>query len=218
MGLRRTSNRHFGLLLALALALLLVTVCADDPTPYWFGQFTLEFNETTYLLFTWKTTGTWYYDSSQLTEKIVRANGRGDRYCGSIHPLTDTPCTHLVKEGRRYLIFPELSECCMCCTSEAGCGVLSPTWLQNATFQGVESIRGIEAYKWLVMGLQPNYYYSTANVAQVPVELDQTPNDYMSLHHETFSPLPVDPSIFDVPSDCKPSCPLTSVCTIASAV
>lgn len=34
------------------------------------------------------------------------------RYCMSIHPFTNTPCTHLVVGSQRYLIFPELKECC----------------------------------------------------------------------------------------------------------
>lgn len=42
----------------------------------------------------------------------------GDRYCKSIHPFSDTPCNHLVKGGQRFLVFPELKECCLCCTSE----------------------------------------------------------------------------------------------------
>ena len=51
---------------------------------------------------------------------------QGDRYCGSVHPLTDTPCTHLVAGGWRYLLFPKLLSCCACCSAAAGCGVLSP--------------------------------------------------------------------------------------------
>jgi hypothetical protein len=58
------------------------------------------------------------------------------RYCMSIHPRTDTPCTHLVVSGQRYLIFPELGECCRCCSSAGGCGILDPNWLDAAEYTG----------------------------------------------------------------------------------
>jgi hypothetical protein len=58
------------------------------------------------------------------------------RYCMSIHPRSDTPCTHLVVSGQRYLIFPELGECCKCCSSAGGCGILDPNWLDAAEYTG----------------------------------------------------------------------------------
>lgn len=73
-----------------------------------------------------------------------------NRYCLTVHPLKDTPCTHLVVGGVRYLIFPELDECCQCCTAAQGCGVLSPSWLQGAEYGGQVTLRGYEAHKWSV--------------------------------------------------------------------
>ena len=35
----------------------------------------------------------------------------------------------------RYLVFPELKECCLCCNAENGCGILSATWLNGAEYQ-----------------------------------------------------------------------------------
>eukprot|EP00882_Tetradesmus_deserticola_P020734 GHRQ01022404.1.p2 GENE.GHRQ01022404.1~~GHRQ01022404.1.p2 ORF type:complete len:132 (+),score=31.68 GHRQ01022404.1:1-396(+) len=76
------------------------------------------------------------YDALQQVEVVHRANGQGDRYCMSIHPRTNTPCTHLVVSGQRYLIFPELKQCCKCCSSAGGCGILAPTWLDAAEYTG----------------------------------------------------------------------------------
>jgi hypothetical protein len=54
----------------------------------------------------------------------------------SIHPRSDTPCTHLVVSGQRYIIFPELGECCKCCSNAGGCGILDPNWLDAAEYTG----------------------------------------------------------------------------------
>jgi hypothetical protein len=72
-----------------------------------------------------------------------------------------------VTGGKRYLIFPELNSCCMCCTAEQGCGALRPDWLADAQFVGTTTLRGRAAWQWAKKGLQTNYYYSSADVAQV---------------------------------------------------
>ncbi|PNH05991.1 hypothetical protein TSOC_007693 [Tetrabaena socialis] len=104
----------------------------------------------------------------------------------------------------------------MCCTAAQGCGILSPSWLQGASFEGTVETQGVPAYKWRRDGLQPNYYFATANEAQVPLELDQMPNDRQTLWPDTFRSGAPPPGVFQLPVDCKPRCPLTSVCTIAS--
>ncbi len=43
------------------------------------------------------------YDADSGHEVIDRADGRGDRYCGSIHAFSETPCRHLVTEGKRWV-------------------------------------------------------------------------------------------------------------------
>jgi hypothetical protein len=170
-----------------------LSVLADTPTPYWHQHFSVDFNETTKAVFwQWQTEGTWYYNAKTNQEHVYRANGRGDRYCAfaftpisdqaqnkaslealwfrfckSIHPFSDTPCSHLITGGNRYLIFPDLGTCCFCCNAEHGCGILDPHWLDDAEYQGLVPVAGTEAYKWSKKGLQPNYYYSTPDVVQV---------------------------------------------------
>jgi hypothetical protein len=202
---------------AVVLSVAVVLVCSQgvlaDPSPLWHKRFVLEFNETTPPALNYRTDGKWWYDSTQSAELIHRTSGAGDRYCSTIYPLTRTSCQHLVVEGKRYLVFPEKKYCCMCCDAAHGCGIVSPTWLQDAKFEGTVNISGVSAYKWSKNGLQPNYYYSSADARQVPIELDQIPTDYQAFHASTFDEGVIDPSVFTVPDYCHASCPWYSICT-----
>lgn len=195
-------------------ASLALSAVQADPTPLWYSQFTVNFNETTRILLKRQTIGTWWYDAAANVEVVERADGNGDRYCGSIHPIAHTPCRHVVTNGNRYLIFPEMDQCCKCCTADQGCGVLRSDWLADSSFEGQESLRGIDVFKFSKGGLQKNYYYSTADGLQIPVELDQVPNDYMSFDAASFSVSPVPPELLEIPSDCHEYCPLSSICTL----
>ncbi|KAL6751632.1 hypothetical protein V8C86DRAFT_2775360 [Haematococcus lacustris] len=185
-----------------------------SPQPKWYPQFSISFNETTRVLAQRSTAGMWWYDSEAKAEVVHRADGNGDRYCGSVHPFAHTPCRHLVTGGSRYLLFPQLGECCMCCTDQQGCGPLSPSWLATATFQGLEPLRGQMAYKWRQDGLQPNYWFATADELQLPLELDQVPNDLTSYDPASFTQRPIDPELLHVPPSCHKRCPLFSVCSL----
>ena len=66
------------------------------------------------------TTGTYYYDVSNpadLMYRIDRANGEYDRYCGLTHHMTPQPCHQYVKDGDRYLYYPDADDCCYCCSA-----------------------------------------------------------------------------------------------------
>uniref|UniRef100_A0A383W200 Uncharacterized protein n=1 Tax=Tetradesmus obliquus TaxID=3088 RepID=A0A383W200_TETOB len=197
----------------------------EDPKPIWHRQFSINFNETTKLLWwRWSTEGSMLYDALQQVEVVHRANGKGDSMCLSIHPRSDTPCTHLVVSGQRYLIFPELGECCKCCSNAGGCGILDPNWLDAAEYTGQTTMQGRTADSWTIRGLQPNNYYATADVpVGIPLELDQLPTatyvfgDYITFHPDTLNLGPVSPKDVIVPEGCAEKCPLTSVCTILQA-
>jgi hypothetical protein len=78
-------------------------------------------------------------------------------------------------------------------------------------------MQGVKANGWAIRGLQPNEYYATADDREVPLELDQDPNDYITFHPGTYNPGPVPTDVFEKPGmDCDKSCPLASVCTIAA--
>ncbi len=43
-------------------------------------------------------------------------------------------CIQLVREGKRYMIFPNQRVCCFCCDSAHGCGILRRDWLKTAKY------------------------------------------------------------------------------------
>ncbi|CAF3142103.1 unnamed protein product [Rotaria socialis] len=194
-------------------------VAADPAIPIWPVAFQETFTETSTLPIVGTGTniqGTYYYDFDQKAVRIDRSTGKYDRYCSSVKLLQDVPCTHLVVNGLRYLVFPSLKSCCMCCTSESGCGVLSPNWLSNATFVGYNTTSTEKYQVWNKKGLQNNFYWQVDST-QVPYIIDQEPNDLMVYDVTSFKKGAIDPSVFALPSYCSKDqkCPFLSVCTVA---
>ncbi|OMJ73082.1 hypothetical protein SteCoe_28309 [Stentor coeruleus] len=190
----------------LLIAFLVATIYAAPLTPVWPNIFWQNFNETTITpqQGTNHNTGTYYYNYNLPAYRIDRNNGRYDRYCGLNGPYANenTPCSHIVVNGYRYLYYSQLNTCCYCCNSTMGCGVLLPNWMQNANYIDTEVHEGILTYKWEKSGLQPNYFYETVNtvpVNRITVSIYQEPNDFMdfSSRNETL------PSgILNLPSIC----------------
>jgi hypothetical protein len=206
------------------LALLCVLVSSQNPTPpTWPNQWQATFNETmTYpVIGSSNTTGAYYYDWTNQQERVDRADGKWDRYCGSVYKLTSTPCSHIVVGGNRYLWFPQENYCCYCCNNTDGCGVLIPTWLSTATFQNVtEEEEWGNLDVWEINGLQSNYYYDIAS-NQIPYEINQTPNDVQYFNPATWQNSIADPNIFNLPSSqCNVgnTCSYFSVCTAAAGL
>ncbi len=132
------------------LAFVTLTLCQTPTPPVWPNQFTQSFfQEFSYPVFGKGTTnGVYYYDYTDQRYLITRENGQYDRYCGSIYKLQNTPCNQLVVSGKRYMIFPKKEYCCYCCDSASGCGILKPTWLEGAQYEGVVDINGFQYQKW----------------------------------------------------------------------
>jgi hypothetical protein len=148
--------------------------------------------------------------------RIDRSTGKYDRYCSSVKYFQDIPCTHLVTNGLRYLVYPSINYCCMCCTSESGCGIVKPDWLSDAKFIGYNTSTSVKYQIWDKKGLQENYYWQVDDT-QTPYIIDQQPNDIMIFDVDSFKKGAIDPSVFALPSFCSKdhSCPLLSVCTVA---
>lgn len=206
---------------------------AQPPTPVWPNAFAVQFNESAALLGppTLTTGALWLSadpTSGVVLERIDRATGKGDRYCSSVRS-DDSPCTHLVVPSAphvagppvsspttwRWLIWPELNDCCACCDAASGCGAVSPNWLveDKATYYGRSTIEGVPADGWLAYGLQANYYWATTDAQQAPLALWQIPDDNMTFFG--YQPGAVNASLFALPSYCKSRCPLLSICTVA---
>ena len=107
-----------------------------------------------------KTKGRFFYDYNSRRYRVDRDNGKGDRYCGlnGLKWLKNTPCSQYVVNGDRYIYYPDLKECCYCCSSQHGCGILHPQWHQDSVFMGEVNYNGYEAFKWDKKGLQSNFY------------------------------------------------------------
>ncbi len=104
--------------------------------PVWNDRFSMTFTEElNYWIFSNKTTGKFVYDYTNKSYSISRKNGMYDRYCGSVYKLRNTPCTHFVQKGVRYLHFPEKDDCCVCCTDKGGCGILRPDWMKDGKLE-----------------------------------------------------------------------------------
>ena len=72
----------------------------------------------------------------------------------------DTPCSHYVTGGVRYLAWPALGDCCSCCTDAQGCGIVKPNWISadNGTYVGQKKV-DTQYYsdvvdEWLAFGVQ----------------------------------------------------------------
>jgi hypothetical protein len=147
-----------------------------------------------------------------VNSRIDRTTGKYDDLCSSVTHFTDIPCTQLVVDGFRYLVFPTIENCCMCCTTEQGCSILRPDWLSNATFIGYNTTESVKYQIWDKKGFQDNYYWQV-DATQVPYIIDQHPDDKMVFNVSSFSKT-VDPSVFALPSYCSKDrkCPATSSC------
>ena len=153
--------------------------------PVWASAWSVNFSETTSIVVaSYNTTGAWFYDFTNARERLDRATGKYDRYCGSVDGV-DAPCSHLVSGGLRYLVWPTQSKCCGCCNSTQGCGIVTPTWMRdsNGTWAGTAPFSGPvwsgSADSWEITGLQPNYWFSEAGKDTPPVGFAQVPDDYM---------------------------------------
>ncbi|CAE7488218.1 unnamed protein product, partial [Symbiodinium sp. KB8] len=144
------------------------------------------FTETAGILSKGNTTGYTWYNWPTKETRTDRASVRDEpplAACGSfgqvISRSNSTAHSHIVTGGKRYLWYPQLQHCCFCCDDAAGCGTLVPDWIGNSdgSYQGqVRTPTGVLADKWLVKGLQSNYWYQTP-VTGAAVGLDQQPND-----------------------------------------
>ena len=188
----------------------------DEQPPVWANQFEQDFTETfSYpLIGKGKTSGNFFYDFTNERYRVDRVNGKWDRYCGSVKKFKDTPCTHYVTEGKRYLDFPKDDYCCYCCDNKHGCGILKPNWLEGAQYKGLQDSNGQSFHVWDKPGLQSNLYWATAD-KKILAKMDQQPNDLQEFDPATYKESITDPKVFDLPSRCnaKKTCPWVSTCT-----
>ncbi|XP_075251442.1 uncharacterized protein LOC142343927 [Convolutriloba macropyga] len=173
--------------------------------PQWPDQFVQNFTETSFWASGWyQTEGTFYYDWTNKKMSIEKESGMWDRLCASEYPDKDTPCTHYVDSGDRYLYFPEMKTCCYCCNSSDTCDMKSPDWLKDANYVNTFFVHSgdtyIKAYKW---ENKPHYYYETTETEpedRTMVEWQNIPID--ALFFKLERSLSVSSNMVDLPSIC----------------
>ena len=137
-------------ILILALA---IQVLSQVEPPVWPSHFSQSFVES-YGFAPMHVSGKYYYDSEKGYTRIDRLDGKFDLVCASITPNVTTPCNTLIRDGKRYIIFPERRSCCMCCDAAHGCGILKPDWLSTAKYEGEETLLGESFNKWSIQRMQ----------------------------------------------------------------
>ena len=166
-------------------------------------------------------TGTFSYlndtASNQTYQLIERSDAFTEKLCASIYPFSHTPCSHLVRQGKRYILFPEKKYCCACCTAAQGCGVLKANWMVPAKFTSEYKDGNDTVFMYNIAGLQNNYYGVDQN--QIPRRIYQEPISDIWFNATSYFRDTVAPAKFDLPTDsgdCDKQCPLFSYCTLVA--
>lgn len=158
--------------LCLALCLIKGVVSVDPPTYNFSYHVTFDevftVNGTDY-----EVNGQVFYDPVHNRERVDRVNGRYDLFCGQVLPNVSTPCLQYTVDNRRWIVFPQKSQCCFCCDSAHGCGILKPDWLADASFMGEEKIIDTVYEKWSKDGMFGyNWFWSSKDANRTPRRLD----------------------------------------------
>lgn len=117
--------------------------------------------------------------------RLDRTNGKYDPLCSSVTNGT-TPCTQLVRGGKRYIIFPLIKLCCFCCDSSQGCGILKRTWLAGSKFVGKDELSGQFFNKFVDEESQVDYW-ATTDATTVPRKLVEGGAIYKDFIMNTYS-------------------------------
>lgn len=113
----------------------LTTVLTQVSPPVWPEVFHQSFVES-YNTTTHKISGRFYFDSKRDMMRVDRIDGMYDMVCSSVLPGVASPCTHLIRDKKRYIVHPQRRLCCMCCDQAHGCGTLRRDWLSTAKYEG----------------------------------------------------------------------------------
>ncbi len=84
-----------------------------------------------------RTNGTIYYDYVHQLFRSDFRNASVETFCAGDNPANNLACSTYINGGNRYLYFSDVDECCNCCNDKNGCGILSPDWMANFTYEGL---------------------------------------------------------------------------------
>ena len=184
------------IILIFALAAL---VLSQSP-PVWPERFQQDFVES-YTTTTNRDIGKIWFDSKRNLQRTDRTNGRWDSFCNTIQ-TSNTPCTHLVLNSNRWIIFPVIKQCCFCCNATNGCGILRRDWLMGSKFAGKEDLSGQTFDKFVDAEAQIDYWATTDSL-QIPRKLIMGKAITKDFIMNTFSTEYIADSVFAAPSFCN---------------
>ena len=175
-----------------------VSLCLDPPM--WPVRFQQDFVES-YPSIKPVSAGKIWFDSERAMERVDRTDGKFDPICGPLSKNATTPCSQLVREGKRWIIFHLLRQCCYCCDAAHGFGVMRRDWLKTAKFMGTDSLRGQDFYHWRVEEGDTDWW-ETIDGKHTPRRSEEDHYLFKDYIMNTYSEEYISSSIFDLPSYC----------------
>ena len=148
------------------------------------------------------TVGKLWYDSERKMERLDRNDGKIDPICGPLSNNATTPCSQLIREGKRYIVFHLLRKCCYCCDAEHGFGIMRRDWLRDADFVGKEELRGQDFYHWRNAPADTDWW-ETIDGKHTPRRAMEDSLLIKDFIMNTYSEEYIASSIFDLPSFCE---------------
>jgi len=143
--------------------------------------------------------------------RLDRTNGRYDPLCSGI-TKGNTPCSQLVRNGKRYIFFPLIKLCCFCCDSSQGCGILRRDWLKVTKFAGRDELSG-QFFNKFVSTEDEIDYWATTDAKTIPRKLVEGGENFKDFIVNTYSEDNIPDNIFALPSYCDGTkCPAVLDC------
>jgi hypothetical protein len=165
------------------------------PPSIWPDAFTINFKSG-------QQNGKLYYDWTQKRQRIDHTAGAYE--CVHFYN-TSHSCQLIFTEHAMWAVISFEKRCC----KDLDVGVVRPTWLQNATFLGTKVLDGVLCNHWGNLG--EHEYYDTQQMVHnthIPCKFTfPNPLQDMNFVLATFRlESRLNPHLFDLPDNCKPSC------------
>lgn len=206
----------------IALALAVSSSLAAPSPPFWGPTWTAPFNQTIIIhQYSWNDTVHWMYDSTTLpvgSSLYAHSRGQNDEICTAVkgHETSEEPCILLMSTDKwRRVIYPDTGECCKVCNTGDYCGIVRPDWLQtNATYEGEQTIAGLDCEGFMKEGGEQNFYYAEKTTQQPCLYYEGYPilpatSNYWYFEPSLFSRAAIPASTFAPPAGCDSMCAMS---------
>jgi len=186
----------------------LITLVASAPAPVWPRQFLFNFTETYTSHASVALPGFMALDLDYQggSESFYRSDGYYDHICSPSLPNYHGPCWQIATGGFRYILHPEVGQCCKCCNDASGCGALIEAWVDNAVYAGQKTVNGVVCDHWTITGFEANNLMQSADGKQTMCLLDNSGSDIFTTVPGSYILGKPPASFFAVPSNCTKPC------------